>query len=329
MFGLARASQYAGWWSGSGAVTARTTVTTQTANTDIFMVQPRYLASAYALGNDQFMGINPANNTQLFDQTGAGTNERKWVKSTTVRLGTNWMTGVAGGSFTAGVQDMNLPEQVGSGNRPRSLSLGGTSDGNNYNFGFDSVSFSLSTAQLAALRNRWITVIVACSDNTSDFANWNASTDWTGLNWPGRVMIVDTETNQVLHTADNWCNASYALGIDLTQQYTVGYGGSNYFINSFFYGDNNWEQYSRRDIEFGSGWFAIGDMFDTGNSSLRAGLMGSALSPSIAGIRPWIWYMGTQGGVSTGYLESAIPAGSRAGDIRMAAGAGGAFNILT
>jgi len=171
------------------------------------------------------------------------------------------------------------------------------------------------------IRNTWVTVIMSTSDTSTDFANWTGGTDDTGLGWAARVMMVNTATNTVIAQTDSWLNASWALGIDLTQQYTVGYNSSNYFLNSFQY-SNDWSLYNRKDVNFASGWYAIGSMFDPGDAALRSQVMGSAMSAAVNGVQPFVWYMGTAGGVSTGFLQSPIPPGSRAGSITWGATTG-------
>ncbi len=327
MFGLARAAQTASWWGGDAPAKAITTVSITTADPDFFMVAPRYYAdlSAMDTSGNPFAGVTPASGSgQLFDQTGMGTNERLNVQAVTLRMGSSFMNGVPANTFTQGINDYYIFEQLGVANWPRNLSLGATSEfagDRNWSFGFNNVNAFISDSQMNQIRNTWVTVILATSDTSTDFANWQGGTDNTGLGWAGRAQLVNTATNTVIAQTDGWINASFALGLDLTQQYTVGFNSSNYFVNSFQY-SNDWSLYNRKDVNFASSWFAIGSMFDPSDAVLRSQVMGSAMSASVNGVQPLVWYMGTAGGVSAGFLTSPIPPGSRAGSISWGASAG-------
>jgi len=327
MFGLARAAQTASWWGGDAPAKAITTVSITTADPDLFMVAPRYYADLSAMDTSGFpsIGFVPVTNTgQQFDQTGMGTNERMSVQAVTLRMGSSFMTAAPANTYTQGVNDYHIFEQTGGTNWPRNLTLGATNEfagDRNWNFGSENVSVVLTDSQMDQIRNTWVTVILAASDTSTDFANWTGGTDNTGLGWAARAMLVNTATNTVIGQRDNWFNAPWALGLDLTQQYTVGYNSSNYFVNSFQY-TNDWNLYNRKDVNFASGWFAIGSMFDPGDAALRSQVMGSAMSAAVNGVQPFVWYMGTAGGVSTGFLQSPIPPGSRAGSITWGATTG-------
>jgi len=327
MFGLARAAQTASWWGGDAPAKATTTVSITTADPDFFMVAPRYYADLSAMDTSGFpnLGFVPATfNGQQFDQTGMGTNERMSVQAVTLRMGSSYMTNVPANTFTSGINDYYIFEQTGVGNWPRNLSLGNASEfagDTTWNFGSNNVNVYFPESEMDQIRNTWVTVIMSTSDTSTDFANWTGGTDDTGLGWAARVMMVNTATNTVIAQTDSWLNASWALGIDLTQQYTVGYNSSNYFLNSFQY-SNDWSLYNRKDVNFASGWYAIGSMFDPGDAVLRSQVMGSAMSAAVNGVQPLVWYMGTAGGVSAGFLNSPIPPGSRAGSISWGASTG-------
>jgi len=327
MFGLARAAQTASWWGGDAPAKATTTVSITTADPDFFMVAPRYYADLSAMDTSGFpnLGFVPATfNGQQFDQTGMGTNERMSVQAVTLRMGSSYMTNVPANAYTPGIIDYYIFEQTGGASWPRNLTLGNASEfagDTNWTFGSNNVNAYISDSQMDQIRNTWVTAILATSDTSTDFANWSGGTDDTGLGWATRVQLVNTATNTVIAQSDGWLNASFALGIDLTQQYTVGYNSSNYFVNSFQY-SNDWGLYNRKDVNFASAWYAIGSMFDPGDAVLRSQVMGSAMSAAVNGVQPLVWYMGTAGGVSAGSLESPIPLGSRAGSISWGATTG-------
>ena len=327
MFGLARAAQTASWWGGDAPAKATTTVSITTADPDFFMVAPRYYADLSAMDTSGFpnLGFVPASGSgQQFDQTGMGTNERMSVQAVTLRMGSSYMTNVPVNTYTQGINYYYIFEQTGVASWPRNISLGNASEfagDTTWSFGANNVNVFLSESQMDQIRNTWVTAILATSDTSTDFANWSGGTDDTGLGWATRVQLVNTATNTMIAQSDGWLNASFALGVDLTQQYTVGYNSSNYFVNSFQYSDD-WSLYNRKDVNFASAWFAIGSMFDPSDAVLRSQVMGSAMSAAVNGVQPLVWYMGTAGGVSPGFLTSPIPLGSRAGSISWGASTG-------
>ena len=329
MFGLAAAAQYAGWWN--GGVRAATSVNITTTQTNPFVVRPRYYADMTGITNASGQcGIGPVSNTQQFDQTGMGTNEKKAVQSITFRMGSDYMVSAPSNTYTPGVTSYNIFETPSTGSSiSRSLSIATRPGQNTFQFGASNtgVNITLTPAQTDLLRNRWITLIASYSDTSSSFSNWTGGSDGPGLSWAVRTLIVDVETQTILHLLDGWVSNSALLGIDLTQQWTVGYGGSDHFINTFQYAENDWLTYDRKDIQVGSTWFAIGDQFDPSDVANYSQLATNAVNPVINAQTALIYsIIPGPGVVNNGLKNQDIPLGSRAGAIYFSVTTPATFN---
>jgi hypothetical protein len=285
MLGLARASEYAGWWSGGALVIADNTTTT----TSLFgslLTRPSYYTSWTGVTYPNSAGVSlvPSGSTTI-DTTGIGTEAKRSLASLTFRVGQDWMTTAPTTDFYQGFFVAHSL-QNDTVNTFRSVAV--NKNNNQYlltNGAGGDITIPAATFD-ADYRDRWLTYIVATSDTpTTTFAGWTGgATDPLGNGWGSRALLVDTITGDILGTRDAW-NYSSAGTVDLTQTWTWGFDTSTYYDNHFLFFGGDIGQYNRADHNMISNWFAIGSTADP--AVYYTQLTGTAISGTVAGIKSW------------------------------------------
>jgi hypothetical protein len=314
MLGLARASEWAGWWAEQGSnldATITDITSTATDNDRTFLVRPSYYADWTGVTEDT--GTNGrmtlASGSAAFDMTSIGTNDKRLAQSVTFRVGTDWMVS-ASGAFVNG-WNWNM----GYNNNGSFTSRGMNAYKTTSNYGFSSgdggdVLIAHATFD-ANYRNTWLTYMSCMSPTpATDFASWTGGTDPFGNGWGTRARLINAETGTLISTVDTW-NYNAAGTIDLTQTWELN-TGTYQFGASVASADIS--LYDRDQMEFISFWHAIGSSFDPAVYSNE--FFGTGIASTVAGVRSWIqWTAGSAGTLLNNGTEDygyKIPAG---GDI--------------
>ena len=314
MLGLAKASEYAGWWNTGGNLVATITDVTSTAtdNDRTFLVRPSRYADWSGVTTQNFINGNMtlASGSAAFDMASTGTNDKRLAQSVTFRVGTDWMVS-ASGSYTP-AWNWTIGYNNNGTNVNRGLAASKTTS--HYSFASDSsnpVSISIATFD-ADYRNTWLTLMTCTSPTpVADFANWAAATtDPEGYGWGTRARLINAETGTVIGQNDSW-NFSAAGTIDLTQTWQLNAGSYEIGVSL---NSNDISLYNRNQMEFISFWHAIGSSFDPAVYSDE--FFGTGIASTVAGVRSWVQWTASSAGtllnngtVDYGYK---IPAG---GDI--------------
>jgi len=296
MLGLAKASEYAGWWNQNQAVVLRDEVTVTSTVPQRFMVAPRYYADMTGSTDNtsqSAVSMVSATGTTAIDMSGVPNQPKRSVTAVTMRVGSNWMTTAPTTGFASGGTWYNVLSNSSS----ESYFGAGISLNNNvYQIGAPTGLFpalTLTPSQLNTYRNRWLGIIVASSDSTSTFTNWSG-TGTNTYNWASRTMLVDIENNTIVSRLDAYATSAVPSSIDLTQTYNLGYNSGTYWVNPFYY-TNGTNQYYRYDCNVASAWFTIGETMDP--LSTYPQLLGSGVGGSANGSRAWV--VGGSNGVGT------------------------------
>lgn len=315
MLGLARASQWAGWWAEQGSnldATIADVTSTATDNDRTFLVRPSYYAAWTGVTEDT--GTNGrmelASGSAAFDMTSIGTNDKRLAQSVTFRVGTDWMVSASGSFTDAWSWSMGYDNNGSFTDR----SMNAYKTGSNYGFGSGQggvVQIAHATFD-ASYRNTWLTYMACMSpDPTADFADWTGgSTDTPGYGWGTRARLINAETGTLISTTDAW-NSAAAGTIDLTQAWEL--NASSYSFGCSV-GSADISLYDRDQMEFISVWHAIGSSFDPAVYSDE--FFGTGIASTVAGVRSWVqWTASSAGTLLNNGTEDygySIPAG---GDI--------------
>ena len=314
MLGTNRASQYAGWWT--GALSARTTVTTTTANSAAFPTTPRnYIDNPAVFGTGNFIAFIPPTVSDTFDQTGITTNGKQCTWAFTIQYGTNYLTTAPsdGNRYGALYYDgFNIsgtsyfpamaPAQVLNGAYRLTTQL--TTTGEN------AVTFN----NFNSLRNTWLGIVISVSDTSASFANW---TGGVGTNYQ-RFVISDIATGAVLQQTDTAFSGTL-LDRQLTNQYYFDPTyTATYNYQPFWYPQGaspaEFDLYYMSDFNLASQWINWGVALDP--AVYYQSLTGSAVNTTVGGQRAWYAYNIDNGtNTANGYTfnpptGSRVPAGS-------------------
>lgn len=203
-----RAGQYAGWWSGKPNFSSTSLVTMTNGGTwnGYASLTPNYWSSPY----------NGDNLGSSFDGTGLPSSANKGVMAMTIRFQAASGYTFSTDTYRTDYQNLNPTSSSTSTYTPATMAfyqagtetywqctLGKTVSGSKFSIhpvygGYDYFDFSDYTWD--DLANRWITIIVAYSSSSSDFANWTGGT--TGSNIFSRMTLCDAQTGLVLQSRD-------------------------------------------------------------------------------------------------------------------------------
>ena len=286
MLGLARHAQLAGW--GTIPPGLKDTITFTTAASA--GVYPRYYADFTNMTNRPSFGSVRqifADSSATIDMTGVTNNYKKAVMASTFKLGTNWLsTSWSMGEYQGGFNDYH---------QFNALNIGPSIIGDwNYAASVNAMSYKVSTgpfvqiqitpATFATYRNKWLTIISATSDSTSDFANWTG----TGTNTYGyceRLYLVEADTGVILQQQDSYAQDNY-FSADLSQSWQLNTGSYNYEQYLYLYSDDGTNFYNNNnDMEHLSSWAAFGQTFDP--ATYYTELLGVGIADTVAGVQAW------------------------------------------
>ena len=310
MLGLARASQYAGWWGGGGSIKPiYSTAVNYSAGT---IIRPNYSWNTARLtsgGLERLMPITWATSDtttsphiDLAGMTSApGYSKLKGVVAATFKM--EWT--LPFGDSTYGVGSFGFDSAISGAATPyynnfylRVANAGST---NNLQIDLASMTGSGSAGTLPQAwtyyNNRWLTAICSTSDSWLDFANWAGPTDQDpNLAMWFRFQVYDTITQELLHTEDQASpagdqQAASYVGID--KLYTSGNGSvpggtsgpnSKITINCTAFD-------SLTPHRIGSLWCNHGSMFDPSATTDRSWLTVRP-NDTIDGAQSWVnFYM--------------------------------------
>ena len=262
MLGMARASQYAGWWSGGAIkidIPVATTVSQAAYQTPSFSwltVGSPIQAAQYSLN-----GYYPSGNYGTVDLTGytalSGFNDRRftWVQS----IYLNWTTGLADNYYgqqtlawnTSSAQaSLYVALNISGG----SLSIGyGASlpSGASYN---DQITLSGSYSTYA---NKWLTLVFSSAETSSVFANWAPVSP---ASQPYRFAVYDTAKGTLISKRDN-------NGTNTNYPSISGMGTSVPVTDNATVASTNWNLISGGpdptvNYNIANFWYSAGTMFD-------------------------------------------------------------------
>jgi len=286
MLGLARHAQLAGWGTIPPGLKDTITFTTAASNG----VYPRYYADFTNMTNRPTYGVvrqSYVDSSATIDMTGVTNNYKKAVMACTFKLGTNWLsTSWSMGDYQGGFTDYHEFNGVNTGPRI-------TGDWN-YASGVNAMSYQVWTgsfqiiqitpATFATYRNKWLTIISATSDSTSDFANWTG----TGTNTYGhceRLYLVEADTGVILQQKDSYATVNNFTP-DLSQSWQLNTGSYNYGQYFYLYSEDGTNfQNDNNDMEHLSSWAAFGQTFDP--ATYYTELLGVGIADTVAGVQAW------------------------------------------
>lgn len=299
MLGLARASQYAGWWANQGVVTADMTLNFTVDTPQAALVSPRYYADFTGVDaaiNNNFSADVGGAGTKNIDMTGVNNTPKKNICAYTIKVGTDWMTTAGTSGYFPGFTWFHGFNNNGT---DTFFSAAASKFNGDYIFGqgASGARVVLTTSQMANYRNRWLGVIVCGSNSSSDFANWTGGSDTANTQYAQRALLIDIVDGTIIGQDDRWNNQTFNT-VDLTQQWTFGYLAGTYYDNSFGYFDNDITLYYRDQIQVGSHWFAIGDMVDPVDYYTQ--LVGFGLPNTVNGIKAWFYWYADEAGTAQG-----------------------------
>ena len=289
MLGLARASQWAGWWTAGAEPEARD-MTVTFAVTAQGIPSPRYAAD--------FTLVDPPPNfgtiTQYAQDTdganinvsGIGTQSVSTTVATTFRVGQDWLNPSLDyystpwnsyDTFGNAVSATSVFFNVGIQTDPGQIKL----------HGYSAPGYDVGNAWPAEWRDRWLTLICSSSNNSADFNNWTAGSNEYDIYQ--RVCLVDTVTGEILvqhdddQTFTDWNNT-----IEFDQPWNMAFDSTygNYYYGAFISGvSDDWAAGNLQDIQIATQWKSFGSMVDpVGNTQYLA-----SFSPptDIAGVTAW------------------------------------------
>ena len=296
MLGMARASEYAGWWT-RGSPILQTSLTVTSTVAQPFLISPRYYADMSGSTdntNTSPVFVYPSGATTTMDMTGVPNQPKRTVSAMTFRVGTNWMTTAPTTGNTDGLVWFNNMNNAGTDSF---YSCGISLLNNVYQFRPSSfgTAITMSPSTFSTYRNRWLGLVCATSDSTSTFANWTG----TGTNtysWAQRSVLYDLENRTVIATADSY--ATQAVGtVDLTQAWNFGFATGTYYSNMFF-NLTNPSTYYRYDCQIASGWHCMGETMDPAVYATQ--MLGSGISATVNGVRAWGLWASDGAGTTSG-----------------------------
>jgi hypothetical protein len=285
MLGLARHAQLAGWGTIPPGLKDTITFTTAASNS----VYPRYYADFTNMTNRPTFGVvrqSYVDSSATIDMTGVTNNYKKAVMACTFKVGTNWLsTSWTVDEYQGGFNDYHVfnglqigPSIIGSWN----YAGGGAMS---YKVGVGPFSqIQITPATFATYRNKWLTIISATSDSTSDFANWTG----TGTNTYGyceRIYLVEADTGVVLQQQDSYAVDNY-FSADLSQSWQLNTGSYNYEQYLYLYSEDGTNfKNNNNDMDHLSSWAAFGQTFDP--ATYYTELLGVGIADTVAGVQAW------------------------------------------
>lgn len=291
-----RAGQYAGWWSAKPSFSSTSLVTMTNAGTwnGYNSLPPNAWTSPYSGDN---LGSS-------FDGTGLPSSANKGVMAWTIRFQAASGYTFSTDTYRTNYQNLNPTSSTASTFSPASLNfnqagistgwatqLGKTVSGSKFSInpvygGYDYFNFNNYTWD--NLANRWITVVIAYSSSSGDFANW---TNPSGSGAYARMTLCDAQTGLALETVDmRW---------DQFNPYCAYWGIETWVWNSNSIGSGSAYTYATtggatlfNDILLANYWVSMAEVVDptgTTNGITNASYFtGQNLPKVICGATAWV-----------------------------------------
>jgi hypothetical protein len=297
MLGMARASEYAGWWTGKPSFVSRSVVTGN---------QQTTWANAVSLTPNTWV-LAPG--TRSFDNTSL-TSGAKGTQVLTFKY--QAQSNFTWGAVEFRTQFEGIKNGAGTFNNYTPVStayLFSTSTGNwpiaiqrtttgqylsvfgAYN-GYDGVRLS-GNITWDSMADRWLTVIVSYSSTTADFAGWTGGTLASGF-YASRIVLQDAQTGELLSQTDWSWQAFQGYPTDWAN-YTWSWDnitpGSSSNANFDFVTGNSGGYFDQTDFLVGAYWITQGQTIDPTASSdgvaSRSYFVGQYFPNSVNGVRAW------------------------------------------
>lgn len=287
MLGIARAAQYAGWGTAPDAeMTTTALAVAQTLNPE-GLAQPNWYADFLPITNGSgFNSVGALSYTGAapsISMTGIGTDSRKGIFAITFQIGSTWFNDLTGLSDEQG---FTFYQQI----KPNAAAVFRNFD--IYWTAFDTKcrmnmfgapGLLFSPSEINAIRNKWVTVVVAYSSTSADFANFSPELPDPSALIQTRSMIMDNTTGALIKSAD----APGSFGTDtfsLPQDYRLA-SGAFYEYSAGVNINDPVTTRNRNDIKLGGFWIAHGSTLDPLN--YQNNFRSFARADTIGGIRAW------------------------------------------
>jgi hypothetical protein len=269
MLGLARASEYAGWWNSSGPlvinIDAPGAVSQSIYQNPAFSFEYGNTTS----GTNVSSNINPSGNIDLTGYSSlSGANNNRWCMATTFRM--EWPTGLApgvdttynffhqanfhinSGLYASGFWSLNQFTQIrASGNLAITSRI---------ETDYDIRRVVHELGPYADYNNRWLTIIYSSAETSSVYTDYNP-TGTTGTYYT-RACLYDTETGELLDTADGRFAPTNGFVPLLSAPTTMPCNTSG--TNGVAAGGSYYNGTTNTPIRIANMWGSFGTMFDPG-----------------------------------------------------------------
>lgn len=309
LLGIARTAALAGW--GTVPPSARTTVTTTTANSAAFPTTPRnYIDNPAVFGTGTLISLVPPTVSAAFDQTGITTNGKQCTWAWTIQYGTNYLTTAPSDGTSRGAVYYDRFNISGTSYFPN---MGTVVTNGAYSFianqtstGQNSVTFN----NFNSLRNTWLGIVISVSDTSTSFANW---TGGLGTNYQ-RLVISNIATGAVLQQTDTAFSGTL-YDRQLTNQYywdpayAATYNYQPFWFPQGVASPFTFDQYYMSDFNLASQWINWGVALDP--AVYYASLTGSAVNTTVGSQQAWFAYNSDNGSNTANGYSFNIPTGPR------------------
>lgn len=279
MLGAARTAWSAAAWNTGGNIDVSTTAVSSISAElgSSLLVRPSYYAD-YSASTAEYPGgpgLASVGPNVAIDMSDVGTVSRRAVDALTFKIGSNWLASGDTYQPAFSVTPQYNSEMLGI-NVWRSHS-------NGFQFSYSGIGggMNLTAATVDSFRNRWVTMLVATSDSSSDFADWTAGPDWSGYSWAARFRLIDVDTGTVIAENDAWSFRAQGT-IDLTQAWTLNSGSYSYSLTTSIQSGAN-----ASDINILCFQHFIGSVVDIGHPEYYLALSGSAPVTTLGSNRAW------------------------------------------
>ena len=197
MLGLARASEYAGWWSG-GAIVIDIDVATAVSQAAYQTPSFSWQTQATTLQSDQ-LSYN-GNATARIDLTGYSSltdyNRYRFTNMSSIYL--NWPSGLSDGYY--GTQSIGVFDAGSVNNFAPTWTVNIVSG--QLQFGWYAFGGGTTTTLPGAYTDwtsKWLTIVFSCAETDSVYTNWNPTNTGSGYY---RVAVYDTQAATLINKTD-------------------------------------------------------------------------------------------------------------------------------
>lgn len=227
-------------------------------------------------------------NKQLIDTTNVGTNDKKQTWAITFRVGDDWLANPAE-DFIPAFRYYHQFSQLG---QETNQNIGAYQRNNNINFGYTFDYFTgleIPTDNFKPYRNRWLALVSATSDTTTDFKNWGNYPEMNSTQYCVRNLLVDIEAGTIIGKFDTHAY-NIKNKIDLTQTWyaadNMDNADNDYHDRRFlFLGRDGHYTQAENQLQILSSWVCIGSCLDP--VKYWSQISGSNLPEAVDGHRAW------------------------------------------